>query len=436
MTSVIVRSSVNINAGGQTRVSAIVHGLLLFGFVICLPQILNKIPYASLAAILVVTGFKLMSWKMIRELWESGKYQFAPFLITVVAIVTTDLLIGILVGLGCSLAFVLYSNYRRPIRRVLEKHIGGDVLRIELANQVSFLSRAALDSVLRKVPKGGRVLIDASNSDYIDPDILALIRDFDNKVAPARRVQVSLIGFESRYEMKDVCHSVDYTKTNHQRSVTPSEALRLILDGNARFRSGVSIHKEVRGASSFSGEDVTPLAFVLTGMDAKLSSEVLFDSQPGEIYEFRLVGNGQITPSVLASLEFQCQAFRPKLILLLQHIPSRTIHSAIQYWEGASDGRESKLGGQFRLVAEETRPAIERARAIYGETDHANQEEWANEVVRAQIILSMESIQADGGELGSLVKAGQIALVGMVYDARSGRLEVMDSTSSEWKTNP
>jgi carbonic anhydrase/SulP family sulfate permease len=428
MTSVIVRSSVNIHAGAQTRLSAIVHGFLLFGFVICLPQVLNMIPYASLAAILVVTGFKLMSWKMIRELWEAGRYQFAPFLITVGAIVMTDLLIGILVGLGCSLTFVLYSNYRRPIRRVLEKHVGGDVLRIELADQVSFLSRAALDRILRKVPKGGRVLIDASNSDYIDPDILALIRDFGNKVAPAHRVQVNLVGFESRYEMKDVCHSVDYTKKQDQESITPTETLRLLLDGNARFRSGQSIPKETRTLPTSLVQESAPLAIVLSTMDAKTSSESLFDVKPGEVVDIRLPGNGTITPSVLACLEFSCQTNCPKLIVLLRHTPSQLISSSIQYLESSTKDRQAKYGKDFGMVAEEIRPAMERVLATYGDPDESNREEWTEELIRAQIILSLESIQGAGGALSGLIQAGRIALVGMLNDVRSGAIEVIEST--------
>ena len=435
MTSVIVRSSVNINAGGQSRLSAIVHGVLLFGFVICLPQLLNMIPYASLAAILVVTGFKLMSWKMIRELWEAGKYQFAPFIITVCAIVMTDLLIGILVGLGCSLAFVLYSNYRRPVRRVLEKHSGGDVLRIELANQVSILNRAALDSVLRKVPKGGRVLIDASNSDYIDPDILALLRDFRNKVAPAHGVKVNLIGFESRYEMRDVYHSVDYTIKQNQESLTPEDVLGLLLEGNARFRSGLSIRTESKGPPPVDSKVNSPLAVVLSCMDAKGSIETVFDAKVGSVFDIRLPGNGMLTPSVSAYLEYGCKQIEPKLIAVLGHVPSDIIRDSIQFLRSSDEDRNEKYGEHFGVVAREINPAIERVRTLYGDSDDPNNPEWINEVAKAQIVLLVESITQSSRTIGQLVQEGRIALVGLLYDARSGRIEVIESTLPGWKSN-
>ena len=198
ITSVIVRSSVNINAGGRTKLATIVHGVLLLVSVVLLPAWLNLIPLSCLAAILLVTGVKLASPALVKRMWDEGRYQFVPFALTVVSIVLTDLLIGVLIGLAVSIGFILRSNVRRPLRRVVEKHLGGEVIHIELANQVSFLNRAALARALDEVPRGGHVLLDAQNTDYIDPDLLSLIRDFKEQTAPARGVEVSLLGFRRR----------------------------------------------------------------------------------------------------------------------------------------------------------------------------------------------------------------------------------------------
>ena len=116
---------------------------------------------------------------------------------------------GVFIGLGVSLGFILNSNLRQPIRRVVEQHVGGRVLRIELANQVSFLNRAALESILRTVPRGEHVLLDASQTDYIDPDVLSLIRAFKEEIAPARGVQVSLQDFREKYGLKDEIQFMD-----------------------------------------------------------------------------------------------------------------------------------------------------------------------------------------------------------------------------------
>ena len=120
---------------------------MLLVSVVLLPAWLNMIPLSCLAAILLVTGVKLASPALVKQMWNEGRYQFVPFAATVVAIVLTDLLIGVLIGLAVSIGFILQSNLRRPIRRIVEKHLGGDVVHIELANQVSFLNRAALARV-------------------------------------------------------------------------------------------------------------------------------------------------------------------------------------------------------------------------------------------------------------------------------------------------
>ena len=223
ITSVIVRSSVNINAGRQTKLADDRSRRLAAGQrrAAC-PTWLNMIPLSCLAAILLVTGVKLASPALVRQMWNEGRYQFIPFAVTVVAIVLTDLLIGILIGLAVSIGFILNSNLRRPLRRIVEKHLGGDVLHIELANQVSFLNRAVLARALDEVPRGGHVLLDAQRTDYIDPDVLDLIRDFKEQTAPARGVEVSLLGFRSKYQLEDQIQYVDYSTRELQAAAHPA----------------------------------------------------------------------------------------------------------------------------------------------------------------------------------------------------------------------
>ena len=226
ITSVIVRSSVNIHAGGRTKLATIAHGALLLVSVVLLPAWLNMIPLSCLAAILLVTGVKLASPALVKRMWDEGRYQFVPFALTVVSIVLTDLLIGVLIGMAVSIGFILRSNVRRPLRRVVEKHLGGEVIHIELANQVSFLNRAALGRVLDQIPRGGHVLLDAHNTDYIDPDLLSLIRDFKEHTAPARGVEVSLLGFRRRYNLWDETRYVDYSTRELQSTLTPQQVLQ------------------------------------------------------------------------------------------------------------------------------------------------------------------------------------------------------------------
>ena len=225
VTSVIIRTSVNVNAGSKTKLATIIHGTLLLVSVPLIPAWLNAIPLSSLAAILLMTGIKLVSPALIKQMWNEGRFQFGPFAATIMAIVFTDLLVGVVIGLVVGIGFILNSNMRRPVRRFVEKHLGGDVVRIELANQVSFLNRAALSKVLNEVPRNGRVLLDARSTDYIDPDVLDLIRDFKEQAGPAHGVEVSLVGFRSEYNFEDQIHYVDYSTRELQHAITPKQVL-------------------------------------------------------------------------------------------------------------------------------------------------------------------------------------------------------------------
>ena len=179
-------------------------------------------------------------------MWQEGKHQFLPFAVTVISIVLTDLLIGVLIGLGVSLAFILRSNMRAPIRKIVEHQLGGDVIRIELANQVSFLNRAALNKELDAIAPSGQLLLDAHQTDYIDPDVLALIREFKEHTAPARGIEVSLLGFRKRYHLQDENHIVDHATEALQSSLTPAQTLELLKAGHQRFLTGRQIKRDYR----------------------------------------------------------------------------------------------------------------------------------------------------------------------------------------------
>ena len=114
-------------------------------------------------------------------MWQEGYSQFIPFVATVLAIVLTDLLVGIGIGLTCSIIFILHSNYRRPLTKKLERHASGNLVRVDLANQVTFFNSSLAVGVY-DVPPGGTLLIDASNADYIDPDVIDLLSDFQKLV--------------------------------------------------------------------------------------------------------------------------------------------------------------------------------------------------------------------------------------------------------------
>lgn len=174
ITAVIVRSSANVSAGAKTKASGIAHGFLLLITVMFIPGLLNKIPLASLAAILLTVGYKLAKPSIWAGMFRTGKDQYIPFIVTITAILLTDLLIGIFVGICVGLLFVLKTNFHRALFSVNENN---NYL-IRLNKDVSFLNKALLRKTLGEIPDNSYVIIDGSRSSFIDHDIMETIEDF------------------------------------------------------------------------------------------------------------------------------------------------------------------------------------------------------------------------------------------------------------------
>ena len=201
ITSVIVRSSANLNAGAKTKTSAIIHGVLILVCTAFIPGILNLIPLGALAAILLITGYKLARISIFRDMFKNGKYQFAPFIVTVVAVVFTDLLTGVGLGLVTSIVAILYGNLRNSYYFHKENYHEGEIIRIHLAEEVSFLNKASIKTTLDHLPNGSTVIIDAANTHYVDFDVLELIKEFKDIQAPERNIKCVLTGFKEQYQI-------------------------------------------------------------------------------------------------------------------------------------------------------------------------------------------------------------------------------------------
>ncbi len=174
LTSVVVRSSANVSAGAKTKVSTIIHGILLLICVLLIPRLINKIPLSALAAVLIFTGYKLVKISLFKEFYQKGWDQFVPFVITIAAILLTDLLIGILIGIGVGLFYMLRSNFRSSVFVVNDKN---NYL-IRLRKDVSFLNKPIIKKKLEQVPKNAFLLIDATRADFIVKDVIEEVNNF------------------------------------------------------------------------------------------------------------------------------------------------------------------------------------------------------------------------------------------------------------------
>lgn len=203
MTGVIVRSSANVYAGAKTRASAILHGVLLIGAVLVIPGLLNRIPLAVLASILVYTGFKLAHPRQLGYFFKRGFHQWLPFLVTTVAILLTDLLVGISIGLATSVVFILLEHLRAPSFAVVGED--GTTTRLRLNEHLTFLSKANLSTRLQQFPPGSAVEIDGSLVKRIDHDAAEVLREFRDSAAD-RRIDVRLIGLDGMLGKGGLAH--------------------------------------------------------------------------------------------------------------------------------------------------------------------------------------------------------------------------------------
>lgn len=215
MTSVVVRTSANANAGAKSKMSTIIHGFLLLVCALSIPAILNKIPLATLAAVLLLVGYKLAKPAVVVHFWQRGKYQFIPFVVTVVGVVYS-LLVGVALGIAISVVFVLKGNLKRAYNFRKEEYADGDVIHIDLAQEVSFLNKAAIKQTLNSIPENSKVVIDASDTVYIAHDVLDLIREFKETRRRGENIRVKLKGFKSAYHLENSDEVPNHVSVAHK----------------------------------------------------------------------------------------------------------------------------------------------------------------------------------------------------------------------------
>jgi MFS superfamily sulfate permease-like transporter len=216
MTSVVVRTTANANAGAKSKMSAVIHGILLLISVVTIPVILNKIPFATLAAVLLLIGYKLAKPAVFQHFWSQGKYQFVPFIATFGAVVFLDLLKGVALGMVISVYAILRGNMKRAYDFRKEEYKDGDVIHIDLAQEVSFLNKAAIKSTLASIPENSKVIINAANTVYIAHDVLDLIKEFKKIKAKDENIKVKLTGFKKEYNIENTGEEDKHVFVEHK----------------------------------------------------------------------------------------------------------------------------------------------------------------------------------------------------------------------------
>jgi carbonic anhydrase len=424
MSAAIERSAVCLQAGSRTKLCAILHGIVLMASGLVVPYIFNTIPLSVLAAVLIVTGAWLARPAVFIRIWQGGRYQLVPFVITIGAILFSDLLIGVVVGLVFGVGFILNSNLRRPLRQVIERHASGEILHIELAEQVSFLNRPVIERALRTAPPGTHILLDATNSDYIDPDILAMIRQFVKK-STIHDIKVSLRGFRQKYLIDNVIQFVDYTSREIQEKMTPQEALKILQDGNERFCSNQRLSRDLGRQVQATSAGQHPFAAILSCIDSRAPVETILDLGVGDAFTARVAGN-VVSPKILGSLEYATAVVGSKLIVVLGHTKCGAVHAAVKLADAGQTGAEATGCQHLDSILEEIHPSIDMPKLkTFDPNDSAARDQFAEDVARRNVVHSVKGIVQTSQTISNLVQQGRLAVVGAVYDVNSGRVEFL-----------
>jgi len=198
LTSVIVRSSANVEAGAKSKLSAVMHGLLILLSVLFIPNLLNMIPLSALAAILIVTGYKLVKPSMVRQIYRRGLDQFIPFVVTLIAILLTDLLTGILIGTVVALFSLIRSNFKSAVMVVNDEKNW----LVRFRKDISFLNKPIVKEKLESVPPDSFVIIDMTRADFIDKDIIDVVNEFLHHAHLKNiRVEIKKSSFKSGHQL-------------------------------------------------------------------------------------------------------------------------------------------------------------------------------------------------------------------------------------------
>jgi MFS superfamily sulfate permease-like transporter len=408
LTSVIVRSSVNINAGAETKLSTILHGIFLLISVLILSPIINLIPLSSLAAILILTGYKLANVALFKNMYSKGLSQFVPFLVTILAIVFTDLLIGVIIGLLVSIFYILKSNFKNPFVLQNEELHFNETLRLELPNQVSFLNKASIKDTLWSVPKGSKVIIDASNTDYIDHDVIEDIEEFKNTVSIEKDIKLNIIGLKDQYQLKDHIQFVNVLDKEALDKLTPDEVLDTLKKGNARFLSGDLNEKYLQHQVNATSFGQNPFAIVLSCIDSRTTTEHIFDLGLGDIFSVRIAGN-ILNEDILGSMEFGVYKIGVKLVVVLGHTKCGAIAGACS---------NVKLGNLTGLL-EKINPAIDSEITIETDRDGSNPV-FVDKVAELNVHKTMDRIRNESSLIAEYEKEGKIKIVGGMYSVETG----------------
>ncbi len=403
ITSVVVRSSANIDAGAKSKMSAIFHGIFLLLAVIFIPKLINKIPLSALAAVLMVVGYKLTKISVIKEQYAKGLEHFLPFVVTIFAVLFTDILIGIGIGTSVALFFILRRNVMNPYVSKNQPSTYGVKVKIDLSEEVSFLNKASILYKLSKVPKNAHVIIDGTKSKFIDDDILEIIEDFKIN-APSKNIKIEIIDIDDKFELieneeLDKIIQQDYEKLFSNNKDWVKEKMA---------QDSSYFEKLARGQS--------PKYLFIGCSDSRITANEITGTDAGEMFIHRNIANLVVDTdlNLMAVLQYSIEVLKVHHVIVCGHYGCGGVKAAIDgQYHGLIDKWLRNIQKVYRLHNNELDKLVDE------EQKHRRLVEL---VVREQVYnLGMTTIYQK-----ALKKGENVQIHGWVYDIGQGYIKDLD----------
>ncbi|MDO9424896.1 MAG: bifunctional SulP family inorganic anion transporter/carbonic anhydrase [Methylobacter sp.] len=408
LAQVIVRSSINIQSGAKTKTSGIIYGLLLLFAVILIPVLINKIPLASLASVLLVVGYKLIRPKAFKIMYKAGMYHFIPFCVTILGMIFTDLLIGLAMGLVAAMFSILLENYKSAFY-LNESHIGNKTI-LRLSEHISFLNKANIQQTLEQLPDYSEVVIDATRSKYIDYDVYEIIENFKIE-AQRKHIKLTLENLRG-FGVLEPVENARAPTYDTQQALTPAKVLALLKEGNERFVNNLKSNRNLLEQINDTRQGQFPIAIILSCMDSRTSVELIFDQGLGDVFSARVAGN-VINDDILGSMEYACKLAGSKLIVVLGHSHCGAVKGA------CANVELDHLSGLLHKI----KPAVDAVHAEESIEISASNDELVQKVADKNVQLTVEQIRSKSPLLDAMLKNGEIDIVGGMYNIETGKVE-------------
>lgn len=312
VTSVIVRGSVNIAAGAQSKWSAMLHGAFILIAILFLVPIINQIPLAALAAVLCFTGFKLIHPETFKEQFKRGWYQFIPFVVTIVAIVFSDLLIGVIIGMVISSFFIVRENYQAPVMHLDDM---GPRIRIKLGNNVSFLHKYQIVQALEGIRPNVVLEIDGSKTEFIDPDIIDVLRDFRENCKD-KNIELIIGGIKGMDTKKEVNEQIE-------------KSYKKLFENNRNW-----VEKRIKADPEYfqkltNGQK--PEYLFIGCSDSRVPANEITGTDPGEMFVHRNIANMVVNTDInmLSVLQYSVEVLNVKHVIVCGHYGCGGVKAAL-----------------------------------------------------------------------------------------------------------